>query len=544
MFAKVDVNGKDAHPLFTWLKGEKKGLLGGKIKWNFTKFLIGRDGQVIDRYAPTTEPKDIADDIRAALAAPGRLSAWFLLVPVGVLLGFLAFVWHRLAVAPGWRPRWVRWAVALVLVALTALALAGFDLWGGWFTPAQLRPAVWVGQAFLAACLYLFLGLVPVWLVCVGIWLVRWRHDHGRVGRRRLNRVASPLVVAVAVGVTAYGAVEAATPSVTRFEVASPQLPPQFDGVRVALVTDLHAGAVRSASFTRQVVDLVNAEHPDLVVVAGDLVDGTAARYSPEIAPLADLEAPLGVYATTGNHEMFLDTANWVTAFEDVGLTMLQNSARATRARRRHDHPRRGARPHRRGPVGARLRRRARRHGCRCLHPARRAPAAPGLRRRGAWRRPAAVRAHPRRADVADQLPRAAPAADARGQGHRRRHDRGHLPGRRRLGPGDPGRGPARGPDHHPEALMSGSGVVVGDDGLARPVWASVDPLLRDYYDTEWGLPVRDERGMFERLTPRGVPVGPVLGDDPAQAPGVPGGVRRVRPRGRGGLRRRPTSSG
>jgi DNA-3-methyladenine glycosylase I len=45
------------------------------------------------------------------------------------------------------------------------------------------------------------------------------------------------------------------------------------------------------------------------------------------------------------------------------------------------------------------------------------------------------------------------------------------------------------------------SGVVVGDDGLARPPWAAVDPLLRDYYDTEWGMPVRDERGLFERLS-------------------------------------------
>lgn len=255
------------------------------------------------------------------------MSPWLVLVPIGVLAGFLAFVWQRLAVAPGWRPRWVRYAVALTLLALTALALAGFDVWGGWFTPAQLRPAVWVGQAFLAACLYLFLGLVPVWLVCVGIWLVRWRHDHGRAGRRRLNRIASPLVVAVSVGLVAYGAVEAARPSITRLEVSSPALPQQFDGVRVALVTDLHAGAVRSSSFTREVVDLVDAERPDLVVVVGDLVDGDAARYSPEIAPLADLEAPLGVHATTGNHEMFRDTANWVTAFEDVGLTMLQNSA-------------------------------------------------------------------------------------------------------------------------------------------------------------------------------------------------------------------------
>ena len=255
------------------------------------------------------------------------MSAWFLLVPLAVFGGFLAFVWHRLAVAPGWRPRWVRWAVGLALVALTALAFAGFDVWGGAFTPAQMRPGVWLGQAFLASCLYLFLGLVPVWLVCVGLWLARWDADHGRDGRRRVNRVASPLVAALAVGVTAYGAVEAATPSVTRMEVASPELPQEFDGVRVALVTDLHAGAVRSASFTQQVVDLVNEQRPDVVVIAGDLVDGTAARYSPEIAPLAELEAPLGVYATTGNHEMFRDTANWVTAFEDVGLTVLQNSA-------------------------------------------------------------------------------------------------------------------------------------------------------------------------------------------------------------------------
>ncbi len=48
---------------------------------------------------------------------------------------------------------------------------------------------------------------------------------------------------------------------------------------------------------------------------------------------------------------------------------------------------------------------------------------------------------------------------------------------------------------------MSDPGLVTGDDGLARPVWASVDPMLRDYYDTEWGMPVRDERGLFERLS-------------------------------------------
>ncbi len=69
MFSKVDVNGDDAHPLFQWLREEKGGLLGSAIKWNFTKFLVGRDGTVIKRYAPTTKPEDIAGDIETALAS-------------------------------------------------------------------------------------------------------------------------------------------------------------------------------------------------------------------------------------------------------------------------------------------------------------------------------------------------------------------------------------------------------------------------------------------------------------------------------------------
>jgi glutathione peroxidase len=68
LFAKVDVNGSDAHPLFAWLKKEKPGLLGiGAIKWNFTKFLIDRDGNVIKRYAPTDTPESIGKDVAALL---------------------------------------------------------------------------------------------------------------------------------------------------------------------------------------------------------------------------------------------------------------------------------------------------------------------------------------------------------------------------------------------------------------------------------------------------------------------------------------------
>ena len=68
MFAKVDVNGAGEHPLFTYLKKAKPGLLGLEaIKWNFTKFLVDRDGNVVERYAPTTKPEQIRGDIEKVL---------------------------------------------------------------------------------------------------------------------------------------------------------------------------------------------------------------------------------------------------------------------------------------------------------------------------------------------------------------------------------------------------------------------------------------------------------------------------------------------
>ena len=69
MMGKVDVNGPAAHPLYKWLSAEAPGLLGSKsIKWNFTKFLVGKDGQAIKRYAPIDKPAALAKDIEAALA--------------------------------------------------------------------------------------------------------------------------------------------------------------------------------------------------------------------------------------------------------------------------------------------------------------------------------------------------------------------------------------------------------------------------------------------------------------------------------------------
>ena len=71
LFSKIDVNGKNAHPLFQYLSTEKRGLLGSKmIKWNFTKFLISRTGEVIKRYSPQTTPAEMTSDIETELRKP------------------------------------------------------------------------------------------------------------------------------------------------------------------------------------------------------------------------------------------------------------------------------------------------------------------------------------------------------------------------------------------------------------------------------------------------------------------------------------------
>ncbi len=63
IFAKIDVNGEEEHPLYTFLKDQKGGVMSKKIKWNFTKFLVDRNGQVVERYSPTTKPSKIEEDI-------------------------------------------------------------------------------------------------------------------------------------------------------------------------------------------------------------------------------------------------------------------------------------------------------------------------------------------------------------------------------------------------------------------------------------------------------------------------------------------------
>jgi predicted MPP superfamily phosphohydrolase len=260
----------------------------------------------------------------------------FFLVALSVLGGGLLFLTHRLAFAPRWGLRWTLWAVPLVLVVMTGLSFLQFGSGATFASPDTIRPLVWLGATWLAFALYLLLGLVIVALVSWVWGRVGPRREPGqtwgqrrvslRERRQRVNRWGVAIAMALAVAITGYGVVKADDPTITPMTVRSAQLPEAFDGTTVALITDLHAGAVRSADFTRKVVQRTNAAKPDLIVLSGDLIDGPVWRYGPTLEPLKDLTAPLGVFAVTGNHEMYSGTIRgWEDAWADLGVTVVSN---------------------------------------------------------------------------------------------------------------------------------------------------------------------------------------------------------------------------
>jgi hypothetical protein len=245
-------------------------------------------------------------------------------VGIFLLLVTLFLHWRFLSVTG--MPTRPKRAVAAVLALLWLCAVIGFGS-GVAFDPSWARGPAFVGLTWLAVVLYLFLGTVLVAVICTVVRVVfAARHRDSSAARLRVSRIGSAAVSLVSVVAVGYGLVEAATPRVTNTAVALDRLPAEFDGVRVALVSDLHAGPSRGAGFVRKVVDSINARNPDVVLLDGDLIDGTVALVGEDLEPLRDLDAPLGVFAVSGNHEFYAgDGGEWLDFWSTLGIDVLRN---------------------------------------------------------------------------------------------------------------------------------------------------------------------------------------------------------------------------
>ncbi|MGX9297424.1 metallophosphoesterase [Tsukamurella paurometabola] len=254
-------------------------------------------------------------------------------MPTGVIVvlivtvGALALVQWRVVRRWGARPaRAAGTAAVAIAVLLTLAAPVGLLAGNGRIDPDRVRWISAAGLTWLATVFYLLLTLLVLgvlWVLTRLIRLVRPGFDGAP-----LRRVVALVGVVGAVGATLYGLVEAATPRVTHTQIRLTSMPAVLETVKVALITDIHAGPVRTRSFVQDVVDRTNAEEPDLVILGGDLIDGTVAQIGEDLAPLRDLRAPLGVLAVTGNHEYYAgDAVNWVQRWRDVGVRPLTNES-------------------------------------------------------------------------------------------------------------------------------------------------------------------------------------------------------------------------
>jgi len=108
-------------------------------------------------------------------------------------------------------------------------------------------------------------------------------------------------------------------------EIALPKLPKTLDGFTIVQLTDLHVGLTIDRTFVQCVVDITNRLAPDLVAMTGDFVDGKVSDLHEEIAPLANLRAPHGVFAVTGNHEYYSGVEPWVAQISTLGVRYLRN---------------------------------------------------------------------------------------------------------------------------------------------------------------------------------------------------------------------------
>ena len=136
------------------------------------------------------------------------------------------------------------------------------------------------------------------------------------------NGLAVLAMLLAAVGV--WSAVR--VPEVKTIEITLPRLPQALDGFRLVQLTDLHASRLLEAPWIAAVVEKTNALDADLIVISGDLVDGTVTARAADVAPLTQLRAKHGVHAIAGNHEYYVDYRHWLKAFEQMGLPLMNNT--------------------------------------------------------------------------------------------------------------------------------------------------------------------------------------------------------------------------
>ena len=246
---------------------------------------------------------------------------------IGRLLGFLAvfgtilgaahyYVWLRLIRAAHLPPPWGSigtWALALMGVALILGMPATFLL------PRRVAtPVAWVSYTWMGLLFFLFLLALATDMVRIGIEAAHRAAQSGLLDAERRVTIQRVLAAIIALGTVGFGVVGLSEGlrevRVKRIRIALRRVRPSRVGYTIVQLSDVHIGPTIGRAFLEDVVARTNALKPDLVVITGDLVDGSVAHLKDAVAPLADLRARDGIYYVTGNPEYFSGVDDWTAA--------------------------------------------------------------------------------------------------------------------------------------------------------------------------------------------------------------------------------------
>ena len=227
------------------------------------------------------------------------------------------------------RLKWGWKALLAVLLAVAAFKFHLLHLFGGpmFFSPV-LPEGVLLAAAWLFSVLFLFFFLLLAADVARLLYLlVLFCLRKKRTERFRIigNRVNLALLAFAAVLATVGMAGGTGVPRVKEETISVNHLPDGADGLTVAVLADLHVDGITRADRIRKIVERTNALNPDIVIIAGDFVDGTVPVHGDDLRPLADLKARYGVFGVPGNHEYYSGYEEWMEFLPTLGIRMLHN---------------------------------------------------------------------------------------------------------------------------------------------------------------------------------------------------------------------------
>ncbi len=252
----------------------------------------------------------------------------FGLVMTTIVGGVHYYIWRRLVRDAAWPKRWRRLGTAAVIflgVSLPVTMIFSRSLSGDISRVLLHFPFIWMGIMVFLFWLLLALDLAKL-LSRLYTKIAGRRHVFNAQKRLTLRRILAGSVLFTVGGLASAAVYKGKLkPKLRRQSIPLKRLPRRFDGFRIVQLTDLHLGNTLDGAWLKQVVSATNALEPDLIAITGDVVDGQAGNLKSEVAHLAKLKAPHGVFLVTGNHEYYSGAEAWVETFRGFGIRVLRN---------------------------------------------------------------------------------------------------------------------------------------------------------------------------------------------------------------------------